>query len=275
MLPMGLCNAPATFTTMMNEVLNGIIDRFCTVYLDDIIVFSKSRAEHRQHVEEVLKRLRKHQLFASPKKCYFMTNEVEFLSIIVSEHGLKVNAEKTEVIRAWPRPTSITKVRGFLGLASFFLRFIKNFTQIALPLTNLTKKGQSIIDWDDKCTEAMENFKTALTTSPVLTHPNFELPYKCPADASQYAIGGTLTQNVNGTEHVFAYFSRKLNDAQMDYSANDRELLGMIEFLKHFRCYLKEADFEIITDNQVLQHFFKKTDLSRREARWLETLSEL
>lgn len=273
-LPMGLCNAPATFTTMMNTVLNGYIDRFCTVYLDDILIFSKTAKDHRVHVKQVLERLRLHKLYASPKKCHFMTQEVEFLGIIVNDQGLQVNPAKTAVIKQWPRPQSLSEVRGFLGLASFFRRFIKNFSGIALPLSNLTKKGKSVKDWDDTCTQAMEKLKISLTTSPVLCHPNFNLPYRCHVDASQYAIGGTLTQFIDGNERVVSYFSKKLNPAQMNYTANDRELLGMVEFLTHFRCYLEGSEFEVITDNQILKHFFEKRDLSRREARWLETLSD-
>ena len=188
--------------------------------------------------------------------------------------GLRVNPSKIEVIKDWPKPSSITEVRSFLRLASLFRRFIKNYSDIALPLTNLTKKGESIQNWNTECSKSMDLLKNALSTVPVLVHPNFMLPYKCHVDASQYSVGGTLTQTVNNSESVIAYFSRKLNEAQWNYSANDRELLDMIEFLMHFCSYLEGAEFEVITDNQVLKHFFDKKDLSRREARWLEILFE-
>lgn len=273
-LPMGLCNAPATFTMMMNQVLAGFVDRFCTVYLDDILIFSKTASEHRKHVRQVLERLREHKLYASPKKCYFMTQEVEFLGIIVSNKGIQVNSDKISIIKEWPKPESISEVRGFLGLASFFRRFIKGFSDIALPLTSLTKKGNSIQNWDESCAKAMDELKLRLTSSPILSHPDFKKPFKCHVDASQFAVGGTLTQVVDGQEKAIAYFSRKLNKAQMNYSANDRELLGMIEFLTHFRCYLEGSTFEIVTDNQVLKYFFEKKDLSRREVRWSEILAD-
>ena len=140
-LPIGLCNAPATFTTLMNEVSNGYVNRFCIVYLDDILIFSQSVEEHRKHVRLVLEQLIEHRLYASPKKCFSMTNEVEFLGFIVGDKGLKVNPEKTAAIQNWTLPKSISEVRGFLGLASFFRRFIKNFSRIALPLSNLTSQG--------------------------------------------------------------------------------------------------------------------------------------
>ena len=227
-IPMGLCNAPATFSTMMNEDLQGYIDRFCTVYLDDILIFSKTAQDHYSHVAQVLQRLRDHRLYASKKKCFFMTNEVEFLGVIVSDKGLKVNPNKIEVIQKWPKPQSVTEIRGFLGLASFFRRFIKDFSQIAQPLVKLTKKNMSINMWDAECTKAMEHLKDSLVTSPVLIHPDFTKPFKCHVDTSQYAVGGTLTQMEGGAERVIAYFSRNLNSAQQNYSANDRESLGMI-----------------------------------------------
>lgn len=273
-LPMGLCNAPATFTAMMNEVLQGYIDNFCTVYLDDILIFSNSKEDHRKHVRKVLERLKENKLYASPKKCYFMTQEVEFLGIIVSKNGLKVNPEKTSVIRNWPKPESISDIRSFLGLASFFRRFIEGFSELARPMTELTKKGRHISEWNVECDIALEKLKHALTSAPVLAHPKFELSYKGHIDASQFAIGGTLTQIHEGKERVISYFSRKLNDAQTNYTANDRELLGLIGFLTHFRCYLEGAEFEIYTDNQVLKHLFTKKDLSRKEARWLDLLSD-
>ena len=153
---MGLCNAHATFTTLMNEVLCGLIDRFCTVHLDGVLIFSKSAREHLSHIRQVLERLRLDQLNASPKKCYFMMNEFEFPGVIISEKGLRINPAKTDVIMKWPRLASISEIRGFLGLASFFRRFIQNFSQVAMPLTNLTRKSKLISDLDDSCSQKKE-----------------------------------------------------------------------------------------------------------------------
>ena len=194
---------------MMNDVLSGYLDRFCTVYLDDKFIFLKSAEEHRRHVKQVLERLREHKLYASLKKCYFMTNAVESPGVIVSDKGLKVNPAKIQVIRKWPIPSSISEVRIFLGLASYFRRLIKGFNTIALSLKNLTKAGKSIKDWDKSCTEALERLKKSLISSPILCHPNFILPYKCHIDASLFDVGGTLTQVVNGSERVISYFSKK------------------------------------------------------------------
>lgn len=139
---------------------------------------------------------------------------------------------------------------------------------------NLIKNGNSIKDWNHACTEAMESLNYALRSSPILCHPNFQSLHHFHADASQFAIGRTLMQIINESERVFSYFSKKLNETQMHYSANDRELLGMVEFCTHFRCYLEGAEFKIITNHQILKHFFDKKDISWREYRWLEALSD-
>eukprot|EP00171_Calliarthron_tuberculosum_P016938 IDg16938t1 len=272
-MPMGLCNAPATFVALMNEVLQGLIDKCCVVYMDDILVYSKTRTEHFKHLKMVLERLRQHRLYVSPSKCSFMQTEVEFLGIIVDTTGMRVNPEKVKIVIEWPIPKSITEIRSFVGLVSFFRRFIKDFSTLARPLTELTKKNKSIKNWNDQCTDSFNKLKRALTSAPVLGHVDWSLPFKGHVDASQISVGGTLTQTVNGKEHAIAYFSRKLSPAQQNYSANDRELLALIGFLMHFRCYLEGAEFEIITDNQVLKHFFTKEKLSRREAGWIEIFS--
>ena len=142
--PMGLCNAPATFQTLMNNIFYDCIDEFLVVYMDDLLIFSKNEEDHLRHVEEVLKRLRDHELYVSPKKCMLMRKLKEFLDFIVGEDGLRVDPRKLEVIQNWPRPANITEIRSFLGLVQFFRRFIAKFSEIAIPLTNLTKKNQSI-----------------------------------------------------------------------------------------------------------------------------------
>ena len=156
-MSMVLCNAPTTFTTMMNEVLEGYIDRFRTVYLDDVLIFSKTAEDYYSHVAQVPERLQDHRLYASKKTCFFMTNEVEFLGVIVSDKCLKVNLSKIEVLKKWPQPQSIRETQGFVVLASFFGRFIKDFSQISNPLVKLTKENMSINEWDVECAKAMDH----------------------------------------------------------------------------------------------------------------------
>ena len=272
-MPMGACNAPATFQSLMNEIFHDCIDDFLVVYIDDLLIFSKDKESHFTHLETVLKRLEEHELYVSPKKCEFMRDEIDFLGLKIGKRGIRVNQEKVEILRTWPKPISLTDLRSFLGLLQFFRRFIPNFAKVAAPLTNLTRKDKGLPAWDGECDEAFEKLKTAITTAPILVAPDWSKPFRGHVDASQTAVGGTLTQlDENGRDRVISFYSKKLSSAEANYTANDRELLALVRFLDRFRCYLEGSDFEIITDNQVLKHFFSKPKLSRREARWVETL---
>jgi Reverse transcriptase (RNA-dependent DNA polymerase) len=152
----------------MNNIFYDFIDEFMVVYMDDLLIYSKNEEEHLKHVEKVLKRLKEHRLYVSPKKCVFMSTEMEFLGFIVGKYGLRVNPRKIEVIKNWPRPANITEIRSFLGLVQFFRRFIARFSEIAIPPTNLTKKNQSIKGWDDKCENEFSELKDAVTSAPIL-----------------------------------------------------------------------------------------------------------
>jgi len=272
-LPMGLCNAPATFQSLMNSIFHDCMDEFIVVYMDDLLIFSKDKESHYKHLEIVMSRLEEHELYVSPKKCSFMQENIEFLGLIIGNDGIKVNPEKVEVLRTWPKPKSVTEIRSFLGLMQFFRRFVPDFSKIASPLTDLTKKGSGVHRWNEKCDESFQRLKDLITNAPILVAPDWNKPFRGHVDASNMAVGGTLTQlDGNGRDRVIAFFSKKLAPAEQNYTANDRELLGLIRFLERFRCYLEGSEFEIITDNQVLKYLFTKPKLSRREARWIETL---
>lgn len=274
-LPMGLCNAPATFQTLMNKVFHDCIDVFLVVYMDDLLIYSRTREEHIRHLGTVLSRLKSEELYVSPKKCHFLQPETEFLGMLVSKDGIRVNPEKVEVVRQWPKPTSLFELRSFIGLLQFFRRFINGFSAIAAPLTELTKKNMGMGKWDVRCDESFEQLKAVLISAPILVSPSWRKPFRCHVDASDHAVGGTLTQlDENGADRVIAYFSKKLSEAEKDYTANERELLGLVYFLKRFRCYLEGSTFEVFTDNQVLKHFFTKPSLNRKEARWLDLLAQ-
>ena len=272
-MPMGLCNAPATFQTLMNNIFHDCLDEFMVVYMDDLLIFSKDKESHYKHLEIVLSRLKEHELYVAPKKCEFFEENIDFLGLLIGKDGLQVNPEKVEILKTWPKPASVTDIRSFLGLLQFFRRFIPDFAKIASPLTDLTKKGSGVHKWNEECDKSFQKLKDAITTAPVLVAPDWSKPFRGHIDASERAVGGTLTQlDENGKDRVISFFSKKLSPEEVNYTANDRELLGLIRFLQRFRCYLEGWDFEIFTDNQVLKHFFSKKDLSRREARWVETL---
>lgn len=171
-LPMGLCNAPATFQTLMNIIFHDCIDVFLVVYMDDILVFSNTEEEHLHHLEMVLSRLKSEKLYVSPKKCSFMMEETEFVGLLVGRRGIKVNPEKARVVRTWPKPTTLTELRSFIGLLQFFRRFVKRFSARASPLTALTRKEMGIHKWDKRCDLAFADLREVLTTAPVLVPPD-------------------------------------------------------------------------------------------------------
>lgn len=274
-MPMGLCNAPATFQSLMNSLFYDHLDEFVVVYIDDLLIFSTNRTDHLKHLEIVLSRLQENQLFVGRNKCHFMTDEIEFLGLKVSQNGIHIDPERKKAVEEWPRPRCIKELRSFIGLLQYFRRFVKNFSEVAAPLTNLTRKSSGIQNWNDECSEAFQSLKKKLTSSPILVAPNWEKEFRCHIDAMQYSVGGTLTQlDQEGQERVVAYYSRRLNEAEESYVSNDRELLGLVYFLKRFRCYLEGSTFEVLTDNQVLSNFLTKKSLSRREMRWLDLFAE-
>lgn len=179
----GLTNAPTAFMDLMNPVFRPFLDRFVIVFIDDILVYSRSAEEHARHLRYVLQTLREHQLYAKFSKCEFWLEEVAFLGHVVSRDGIQVDPKKIEAITEWPRPTSVTKVRSFLGLAGYYRRFVKDFSRIAAPLTKLTQKNARFV-WTDRCEEHFQMLKDLLTSAPVLTLPSRSGGYTVYCDAS-------------------------------------------------------------------------------------------
>ncbi len=197
-----------------------------------------------------------------------MKPEISFLGMMVGRRGIEVDPENVDSLQNWPKPMTLTDLRSFLGLLQFFRRFIEDFSKLAAPLTNLTKKGEGIQKWDVKCDEAFESLKKAITSAPILVSPVWKKTFRRHIDASGTVVGGTSTHlDDGGRDRVISFFSKKFCPAEQNYTTNDRKLLELIFFLQRFRCYL-----EIFTDNQVLKNFFTKAKLSRRDARWLDTI---
>lgn len=194
-MPFGLSNAPSTFMRIMNQALRPFIGKFVVVYFDDILSFSSSWESHVSHLRDVLLVLRRETLFAAKQKCEFGTSEVKFLGYVVSDKGLAVDNAKVEAIRSWPRPQSVTEVRSFHGLASFYRRFVQNFSTIVTPITNCMKDGR--FEWTSEATAAFELIKLKLTTAPILVLPDFTLTFELHCDASKLGIGAVLSQNGN------------------------------------------------------------------------------
>ena len=209
-MPFGLCNAPATFQRAMQSVLAGLEWRDCFVYIDDILIASATFEEHLQHLEQVFNRLRTANLRLKPKKCRFLCKEVKYLGHVISVHGVLPDPEKTNQVKSFPTPTDVTSVCRFLGLASYYRRFVPKFAKIAAPLHALLKK-ENAFEWTTECTTAFNLLKDALTSSPVLVYPKFgpDSEFILETDASFVGLGAVLSQQQeDGKAHPIAYASR-------------------------------------------------------------------
>lgn len=268
----GFCNAPATFQSMMNEILRDLIlEGKVMVYLDDILIFTQDVKENRRITREVLRRLRENDLFAKPEKCFFEKDRIEYLGMIISHGHVEMDPAKVAGVTEWPRPTKVKQVQAFLGFANFYRRFIKDFAKIAKPLTILTKKDQKWI-WDDAQEQAYQNLKKAFTTAPILRIPDDENPFRLETDASDFATGAVLSQldPTDGLWHPVAFYSKSLNEHERNYEIYDKELLAIIRALEEYRQHLEghPQTIEIWSDHQNLTYFRNAQKLSRRQARW-------
>ncbi|XP_074278650.1 uncharacterized protein LOC141602245 [Silene latifolia] len=247
-MPFSLYNAPSSFMRLMNEVLRPFLNKFVVVYLDDILIYSKSKEEHIEHLREVFKMLRKQKLYGKMEKCTFMVSSVVFLGYIVGENGVSMDPSKVEAIKAWPVPKLTTEVRSFHGLASFYRRFIQNFSTIMAPITELTKKGEFV--WTPSAEKAFEEVKSKLSSAPVLTLPNFDKLFEVECDASGVGIGAVLVQD----KRPVAYFSEKLGGARLNYSTYDKEFYAIVRAFDHWGHYLRPKPFVLHSDHEALKH---------------------
>ena len=224
-MPFGLCNAPAIFQGLMHEVFQDYIDRFLVVYLDDILVFSKTLEEHQHHVTQVLEKLRQHGLYAKLEKCAFHQTSVEFLGLRVSSSGLTMSEEKVQAIREWPQPSNTIGILSFLGFTNFYRRFINNYSAIARPLTELTKKSATFT-WTPSANSAFLALKSAVSSAPTLIHPDSDQPFQLSCDASDFALGAVLSQVPRGFSiakpQPVAFYSRKFLPAEINYTVMTR-----------------------------------------------------
>lgn len=270
-MPFGLCNAPSTFERLMERVLAGLQWHSVVLYIDDVIVFGKTFAEHVARLEEVLSRLRKTNLRLKPKKCELFQKEVAFLGHLVSKEGVKTQPAKVQTVQTWPTPNSVHQVRQFLGLTSYYRKFIQDYAEIAKPLHALTEKGRDWY-WTEECQVAFENLKEALVTAPILAYPSQDGRFILDTDASNVAIGAVLSQIQDGHERVLAYGSRILSSSERNYSVTKREALAVIYFVKHFHHYLYGRKFLLRTDHGSLRWLFNFKQIEGQIARWIQIL---
>ena len=273
-MPFGLTNAPATFQRLMECVLAGLTPSECLVYLDDIIVFSTSFAEHLSRLQAVFRRLQHAGLKLKPNKCYFATKEVRYLGHIVTAEGVKPNPAKTKAVSTYPVPQDVHELRQFLGLANYYRRFVKDYSRIAEPLHQLTRKTSKGFQWTPSCQEAFEELKDRLTTPPILGYTDFSQEFILHTDASATALGAVLCQAQNGQERVISYWSRQLSKPERNYSTIEREALAAVAAIKEFYPYLYGFSFTLVTDHNPLTALKSLKDVGGRLARWMMFLQQ-
>ena len=272
-LPFGLCNAGSTFQRLMDIVMKEANFEICLVYLDDIIVYSEEADEHLRRLEIVFSRLRKARLKLKPSKCKILQKHVTFLGHVVSNEGLSTDPEKIAAVVEWPRPTNQTEIRSFLGLCSYYRRFVKDFASIASPLHALTGKNQRF-EWTEACEKSFQQLKVMMTSSPILAMPRDSGRFILDTDACDVSIGAVLSQEQDGVERVIAYSSRKLSRPERNYCVTRKELLAVVNYVKSFRMYLLGRPFIIRTDHSALQWLRKTPEPIGQQARWCEMLEE-
>lgn len=224
-MPFGLCIAPATFRHFINYIFSGFLDIFVIVYLDDILIFSVSLDLHQGHVKSVLCHIRQHGLYAKPKKCEFELQSIQFLGLVISTEGIKMNPQKVSAILDWPAPTDKKGVQRFVGFANIYLRFIKRFSAIIAP-HHATDKATHPIPLVPGGTGCLRNLNRLFTSICITSHPDLSLPYVLEVDASETTVSAVVLQRqgLKDLMHPVAFFSHKLSPAERNYDVGDREL---------------------------------------------------
>ncbi|TYK04048.1 pol protein [Cucumis melo var. makuwa] len=254
---------------LMSRVFREFLYTFVILFIDDILIYSKTEAEHDEHLRMVLQTLRDNKLYAKFSKCEFWLKQMSFLGHVVSKAGVSLDPAKKEAVTSWPRPSTVSEVRSFLGLAGYYRRFVEKFSRIATPLTQLTRKGASFI-WSKACEDSFQNLKQKLVTAPVLTVPDGSGSFVIYSDASKKGLGCVLMQQGK----VVAYASRQLKSHEQNYPTHDLELAAVVFALKIWRHYLYGEKIQIFTDHKSLKYFFTQKELNMRQRRWLELVKD-
>ena len=273
-MPFGLCNAPGIFQRTMERVLHGLVGEICLVYLDDVVVFGKTKEEHALNLRLVLERFRDHNLTLKPSKCSFSKVALKLLGYIVGADGISADPEKLKAIAALPTPSTVSQLRTFLGMSGYYRQLVPNYAAISQPLVDLTKKGAEWI-WTNERQRAFEKLKAVLLTDVVLAYPRTDRPYKLYTDASDYAVGAILVQeDEEGVERVIHYLSHTLDSVKRRWATIEKEAYAIVYTLQKLRCYLWGSKFEIITDHKPLKSLFQSEIANTKLQRWAVQISE-
>jgi predicted aspartyl protease len=276
-LPFGLCNGPATFQRYINKVLHGIVDDFCSAYLDDVLIFSEDPLQHEAHVAEVLRRLRDAGLQVDIKKSEFAVKKTKYLGLIISTEGIQKDLEKTAPVANWKPPTTLRGLQSYLGFCNYYRQFMKDFGRIARPLTLLLKKG-SWRPLSEKELEAFKRTKELLLQDTLLAHYSPHRQTRVETDASDGVVAGVLSQlQDDGYWKPVAFFTKTMDQAQMNYGIHDKEMLAVMLALREWRHQLiglQITPFQVITDHRALEYFSTKRELTARQMHWATDLAE-
>ena len=272
-LSMGLTNAPSQFQRLMDLVLAGLIWQACLVYLDDIIIFAPTFDLHIERLSDVFARLKKAGLKLKPSKCRLFARQVKFLGHIVSAGGIEADPEKTRVVANWPQPRNLSELRSFLGLCSYYRRFVRHFASIAKPLSQLTEKNRPF-EWTVAQDEAFQELKARLISAPILAAPVDNGLYILDTDASLVGLGAVLHQEQGDHLKVIGYASRTLTPTERNYSTTKREMLAVIYGLKQYRQFLLGRHFQLRVDHSALTFIRKTPEVMGQAARWMDLIEE-
>ncbi|GFV58535.1 retrovirus-related Pol polyprotein from transposon 17.6 [Trichonephila clavipes] len=271
-MPFGLCNAPAAFERLMETVLGGLSYEACLVYLDDIIM-GRSFEEHLKNIRRVLQKLKEANLKLSPSKCHLFRHEVTYLEHIISAEGVRRDPDKISAVKDWNCPTDVPQLWSFMGLCTYYGKFVKNFSTIARPLHKLTEAKQKFI-WMVDCNNAFNKIKDALTSAPILAYPEIGKQFILDTDASHESIGALLSQEIDGQERVIAYFSKCLSKPERNYCVTRKELLAIVKAVEHFHPYLYSLRFLLQTDHASFTWLLNFKNSEGPIARWIQRLQE-
>ena len=283
-MPFGLVNAPATYQRLMEDCFDGLNLQICFIYLDDLIIFSKTFEEHIDRLRQVFDRIRQEGLKLSPQKCHFFKTKVKYVGHIVSQDGIQPDPAKIEKVMEWPRPKTPEDVRQFLGFIGYYRKFIQDFSKISRPLNDLMpsthkqkKKGktsQTEWKWTDRQEESFQYLKSAIAKPPVLGYPNFDKPFELHTDASAAGLGAILYQQQDGEKRVISYASRSLNRSEKNYPAHKLEFLALKwAVTEKYKDYLTGHNFVVYTDNNPLTYILTTAKLDATSQRWIAALS--
>ena len=272
---MGLKNAGSTFQRMMDKVLDGLIGEICYVYLDDIIIFSESLEEHEGRVKQVFDRLKKNGLQIKIKKCEFIKPSIKFLGHKISYGKVEMSQHLVEAIADAELPKTMRQLRGFMGLANYYRKFIKGFAKIASPLNKHLNNTDKAVMLSEDAKKSFETLKLELTNMEnILSLPDFNIQFILETDASDDCIGAALMQKVDNKDCPIAFFSRSMTNAEKNYDTSQKELLAVVKAVDHFRQFLYSKEFIIKTDHHPLTSITTKAKPSVRLGRWLSELAD-